>query len=1036
MPNTDQIASRLFKKLFGVAETTTARQFFEEPFAARAMVLPSQVWKDGELIPQTAPTLNDGEVAGVVQRTVDLSLTAVPGTTNAFQHNSLIDSIPFNFGDGSYNYVVKDNIDNPIAFGQGDWAVDNDGGVLNFYGAVPANMPPKISFYKYVGDKGVGGASDYIPEATTVYFNTGAAPGGNGGFMKPYNDWADVKAGIDSRATANPGIAIKVVCLSDASTVDMDLSGIAATKLVVIGNGKNITRFNTLDVTSSSNLNHLTIMGIGFLGTTNIAAPGATATFGSEWINLIDCKFGGNVTIVGVGYGMMDKCDLGDSDLSVVNTALWNINGLIVDGASPGYIDINRLSASPESSLVDPAFGTHVVISNSNIKSPIRPLASDDIVTVDVLGSIIGATGSSFTNYADSTFRLYSTTMLSNCDLTNGDMELYNSTITGTISAGTVVVVTPASQLKNDSTVTGTSIADALNWLATNSAGATKWLETNTELRALTTYSNGVDIINFNSDNVNAPPRGYKFNDASTDIDDGDNFIIPDNITHPAPGRWEKKFSIFQKLDQLVLGSPPAGKDWSDGAITFTDSTLGSEAIYQLNVLLAQLAPAPPIDLTASTAILDATIYQANISGDGSTVTCTDNAQPVIAFEGFNDPRSGNLDAVIDTVTEGTLGLTAGDDTGINAALEITSNPDAYDGQAGKEGFYEIVNATITAQAPLALGAHTYSLVIGVDSSVVFNFRVDDPATVTINNISINTTGLTTQYVSGVPTVVDGENLLVSFRLNNAIRSHYNSIRLASVSAVGIVDDDFSPAVLGGEPYSVNIDPIFSDVVTTFAAGAYSESIELNLTGYNSKDDASAPAVYDTNIRIDMASNESARVVSGSGQYPGSGYGGVFDSGNSLKSVYTEELQMLNGKYQVPTGNYLGNQPIAGEDYNTGMGSAVRWVTFQPVVLSNNTGLTLDILAAEDFAGEVTPDVQIYIKVDGQTGWLDANASYPGVGDPTVDGDPAMVFAQSDGDTKRITFGAAPRTGNLLVRIGLPVGSIKKLAGISISNIT
>jgi hypothetical protein len=46
-----------------------------------------------------------------------------------------------------------------IPFGDGDWIVDNAAGVLRFYGTLPtgvsAGSPPKISFFKYVGAKGV-----------------------------------------------------------------------------------------------------------------------------------------------------------------------------------------------------------------------------------------------------------------------------------------------------------------------------------------------------------------------------------------------------------------------------------------------------------------------------------------------------------------------------------------------------------------------------------------------------------------------------------------------------------------------------------------------------------------------------------------------------------------------------------------------------------------------------------------------------------------------------------------------------------------
>lgn len=149
----------LFKKLLGKSSTNDSRQFFEEPRNARAAVYTSQIWSESADIPDTAPTLAPDAISGVVQYKEDLVLTAVPGTTNAFASDDLIDAIPFNFGDGtSYNYTVENSVGGAIPFGTGDWIVDPDTGTLTFYGTVPANMPPRISFYKYVGQKAdVGG---------------------------------------------------------------------------------------------------------------------------------------------------------------------------------------------------------------------------------------------------------------------------------------------------------------------------------------------------------------------------------------------------------------------------------------------------------------------------------------------------------------------------------------------------------------------------------------------------------------------------------------------------------------------------------------------------------------------------------------------------------------------------------------------------------------------------------------------------------------------------------------------------------------
>ena len=153
-----QQASRLFKKLMGVAETSTLREFFQEPHAGKQMVLPSQIWTEAQRIPGTSPNLEDGETdeQGIVQYFENKVLQPVPGTNNSFFHEDLVDAIPFNFGDGTYNYQVFNSSQGTIPFGQGDWVVDGDAGVLTFYGTVPSNMPPSISYYKYVGPKGLG----------------------------------------------------------------------------------------------------------------------------------------------------------------------------------------------------------------------------------------------------------------------------------------------------------------------------------------------------------------------------------------------------------------------------------------------------------------------------------------------------------------------------------------------------------------------------------------------------------------------------------------------------------------------------------------------------------------------------------------------------------------------------------------------------------------------------------------------------------------------------------------------------------------
>lgn len=151
----EQLAGLLFKKIStGKATANPSKQFFEEPRNARPFVSKDQVWAESDLIPLIAPS----DSAGVVERILERPLAAIPGASASFaaSGSDLSDVIPFNWGDGtSYNYHVKDASGSVIPFGQGDWFLDVETGVLTFFGALPANMPPSLSCWRYVGKKGL-----------------------------------------------------------------------------------------------------------------------------------------------------------------------------------------------------------------------------------------------------------------------------------------------------------------------------------------------------------------------------------------------------------------------------------------------------------------------------------------------------------------------------------------------------------------------------------------------------------------------------------------------------------------------------------------------------------------------------------------------------------------------------------------------------------------------------------------------------------------------------------------------------------------
>ncbi|OUW84340.1 MAG: hypothetical protein CBD74_04510 [Saprospirales bacterium TMED214] len=187
-----QLSSTLFKSLLGYGDTGvdndgTLKEWYQEFILAKPLVFSSQIWAQADDIPATAPTLSDQQISGVVQyfenvplEPVDTDLADELGlkSRDCFHLEDLKDSIPLNYGDGSYIYQIKFPDGNPLAFGFKDWFLDNASGILQFYGGLPPGItrenPPLISFYKYVGEKGGGGSASITISATEP---EGASPG-------------------------------------------------------------------------------------------------------------------------------------------------------------------------------------------------------------------------------------------------------------------------------------------------------------------------------------------------------------------------------------------------------------------------------------------------------------------------------------------------------------------------------------------------------------------------------------------------------------------------------------------------------------------------------------------------------------------------------------------------------------------------------------------------------------------------------------------------------------------------------------------
>jgi hypothetical protein len=185
----------LFKKLYYKSCTNINIPYYQENYNSYSKIIPDKQIlsnKIPDIAPielQTATTDDDGNILegstigktsndGIIKRYKKLELNYVSGsaignnplyyTGISFYSEKLIDSIIFSKDNisGTYLYNLYRYSGNEINFGEGNWVVDNDAGIVTFYSSMNNNLdtndyididkPIKISFYKYVGVMGLG----------------------------------------------------------------------------------------------------------------------------------------------------------------------------------------------------------------------------------------------------------------------------------------------------------------------------------------------------------------------------------------------------------------------------------------------------------------------------------------------------------------------------------------------------------------------------------------------------------------------------------------------------------------------------------------------------------------------------------------------------------------------------------------------------------------------------------------------------------------------------------------------------------------
>ena len=180
-----------YKKIQRIGTTSEIKPWYLEAIKSEMAVKPDRVMKEYGLVPALPPVVltgatipnqqydtNSVAVADGVVKMVSVTLNSVAGNgDNAFHSDDIIDLIT------SYVYkqgwVLKKSNGDIIEFGDGDWEVDTDAGIVVFFTGSPsgvsAGSPIVVEGYVYSGAYGVGGdgisSTDELTEgATNKYF--------------------------------------------------------------------------------------------------------------------------------------------------------------------------------------------------------------------------------------------------------------------------------------------------------------------------------------------------------------------------------------------------------------------------------------------------------------------------------------------------------------------------------------------------------------------------------------------------------------------------------------------------------------------------------------------------------------------------------------------------------------------------------------------------------------------------------------------------------------------------------------------------
>lgn len=388
----------------------------------------------------------------------------------------------------------------------------------------------------------------------------------------------------------------------------------------------------------------------------------------------------------------------------------------------------------------------------------------------------------------------------------------------------------------------------------------------------------------------------------------------------------------------------------------------------------------------------------------------------------------------------------------------IEYDGDAYANTLASRGFYNSIKCKITSTFDALSGifkAHTAPMrfkakweylgntIYSNEITVCEEFEQEEFNHLDRASMVLGSNDMKYHYVSGIVTPDAGSHILMSGIKHNTLKKFTMGTHIENVTAMGL-EYDHTPEL----PYTKYSPALELKESLLIPENYYNEMLTINAKTFDIFNNTNGEIEKEYKFRVDTISDESNRVKSG--RELGKVIEGAclgWDASEDLR--YNNELQLLGGVYQWPEKDFSinGQGNLAdgtwndiswlrtAHNYDECLKTGERFVTFKhDMSIANGVYISIDNPEnlTQDKDTHAYKVNSMYIKVEGQTDWLDAKEPYDGIG-VNKEWKQGCLAVQDSKDGKiYCTFGPKPLEGKLFVRIGIKYDSHTRFTGITI----